>query len=274
MCRHGRGSLVIVDNSPRPGARRWLLLAAIGVVGGVLSGAFGVGGGIVMVPLLVSLARLDQRTAAATSLAAIVPTAVVGAAGYLASGHVDLAAAAVVSVGAVVGALLGARLLRRLPLAWLRWMFIAFILVVAARMLLVEPERGVTVDLTPGSALGFVALGLVMGVASGLFGIGGGVIAVPALVAVFGVSDLVAKGTSLLVMVPTSVVGTVGNARAGAVDVRTGLVVGVAATIASVPGVALALLMSPRVSGVLFAVLLLAAAAQLTVAALRSGRRA
>jgi len=49
-------------------------------------------------------------------------------------------------------------------------------------------------------------------------------------------------------------------------------VVGVAATVASVPGVALALLMSPRVSGILFAALLLAAAAQLTVAAIRAPR--
>jgi uncharacterized membrane protein YfcA len=268
-----RDSLVVVDNSPAPGARHWLMLAAIGVVGGLLSGAFGVGGGIVMVPLLVSLGRLDQRTASATSLVAIVPTAIVGSVTYVASGHVDLVAAAVVTVGAVAGALIGARLLRRIPLAWLRWLFIAFILVVAARMLLVEPERGVTVELTPVSALGFVALGLVMGVASGLFGIGGGVIAVPALVALFGASDLVAKGTSLLVMVPTSVVGSVGNARAGTVDVRAGIVVGLAATGASVPGVALALLMSPRLSGVLFAVLLLAAAAQLTVTAIRGGRR-
>ena len=252
--------------------RYWLVLALIGVIGGVLSGAFGIGGGILMVPLLVSLAGLDQRTAAATSLVAIIPTAIVGSVTYLANDQIDLAAGGLVSVGAVVGALIGTRLLRRIPLTWLRWMFIALIVVVAARMLLVAPERGESVELTVWVGVGYVALGLLMGVASGLFGIGGGVIAVPALVAVFGASDLVAKGTSLLVMFPTALVGTISNARARIVDVSAGLVVGVAATLASVPGVALALIMPPRLSGILFAALLLAAAAQLTVRALRSPR--
>ena len=264
-----RASLFSVNKGPR----YWLVLALIGVIGGVLSGAFGIGGGIIMVPLLVSLARLDQRSAAATSLVAIVPTAVVGSITYFVNDEIDLAAGGLVSVGAVAGAIIGTRLLRRIPLTWLRGMFIALIVVVAVRMLLVAPERGASVELTVWVALGYVALGLAMGVASGLFGIGGGVIAVPALVAVFGASDLVAKGTSLLVMIPTGVAGTVSNARAGVVDVRAGLVVGVAATAASVPGVALALIMPPRLSGVLFAALLLAAAAQLTVAALRSGPR-
>jgi len=260
-----RDSLFNVNKGPR----YWLVLALIGVIGGVLSGAFGIGGGIIMVPLLVAVARLDQRTAAATSLVAIVPTAVVGSITYFVNDEIDLTAGGLVSVGAVAGALIGTRLLRRIPLAWLRWMFIALIVVVAVRMLLVAPERGDSVELTVWVALGYVALGLVMGVASGLFGIGGGVIAVPALVALFGASDLVAKGTSLLVMIPTGVAGTVSNARAGVVDVRAGLVVGVAATVASVPGVALALIMPPRLSGVLFAALLLAAAAQLTVRAIR-----
>jgi uncharacterized membrane protein YfcA len=91
-------------------------------------------------------------------------------------------------------------------------------------------------------------------------------------VAVFGVSDLIAKGTSLLVLVPTSIVGTIANVRAKAVDVRAGLVVGVAATAAAIPGVALAVLIPPRLSSILFAVLLVIAAAQLTVRAIRAGR--
>ena len=261
-----RASLFSVNKRPR----YWLVLALIGVLGGVLSGAFGIGGGIIMVPLLVTLGGLDQRAAAATSLVAIVPTAVVGSITYFISGEIDLAAGGLVSVGAVIGALIGTRLLRRIPLTWLRWMFIALVVVVAVRMLLVAPERGASVELTVWVGLGYVALGLAMGVASGLFGIGGGVIAVPALVAIFGASDLVAKGTSLLVMIPTGVVGTIANARAHVVDVRAGLVVGLAATAASVPGVALALTMPPRLSGVLFALLLLAAAAQLIVAAIRA----
>ena len=254
------------------GAWYWTALVLTGLIGGLLSGVFGVGGGIVMVPLLISLVRMDQRRAAATSLAAIVPTSIVGSFTYLVNGHIDLVAGAIIAAGAVVGSVIGTNLLRRIPLFWLRWLFIALLILVAVRMVLVEPERGSALELSWIVVLGYLALGLAMGIASGLFGIGGGVIAVPALVAVFGVSDLIAKGTSLLVLVPTSIVGSVANARAGLVDLPAGLVVGVAATIAAVPGVALALLIPPRLSSILFAVLLLLAAAQLTVKAIRTKR--
>jgi uncharacterized membrane protein YfcA len=259
-------------SAPRlAGARYWIALLVIGAIGGLLSGVFGVGGGIVMVPLLISLANMDQRRAATTSLVAIVPTSIAGSLGYFANGHIDLVAGLIIAAGAVVGAVIGSRLLRRIPLFWLRWLFIALLVVVAVRMVIVEPERGAALDLDWVVVLGYLALGLVMGVASGLFGIGGGVIAVPALVAVFGVSDLIAKGTSLLVLVPTSIVGTITNLRAQAVDARAGLVVGVAATAAAVPGVALALLIPPRLSSILFALLLVIAAVQLTVKAVRAG---
>ena len=253
-------------------ARYWIALVVTGLIGGLLSGIFGVGGGIVMVPLPIGLVHMDQRLAATTSLAAIVPTSIAGSLSYLAAGHIDLVAGGIIAAGAVIGAVIGSRLLRRIPLVWLRWLFIVLLLVVAARMVMVEPERGAPLDLSWLVVLGYLALGLVMGIASGLFGIGGGVIAVPALVAVFGVSDLIAKGTSLLVLVPTSIVGTVANLRARAVDLRAGLVVGVAATVAAVPGVALAVLIPPRLSSILFALLLLIAAAQLIVTAVRARR--
>lgn len=256
----------------RPAVWYWSALVLTGLIGGLLSGLFGVGGGIVMVPLLITLVRMDQRQAATTSLAAIVPTSIVGSLTYLANGHIDLVAGAIIAVGAVAGTVIGSRLLQRIPLVWLRWLFILLLLGVAARMVMVEPERGAGLELSWIVVLGYLALGLVMGVASGLFGIGGGVIAVPALVTVFGISDLIAKGTSLLVLVPTSIVGTIANLRAGAVNLRAGLVVGVAATVAAVPGVALAVLIPPRVSSILFAVLLVIAAVQLAVKALRAQR--
>ena len=255
------------------GARHWVYLVLIGLIGGLLSGAFGIGGGIIMVPLLVTLANMDQRRAAATSLVAIVPTSIVGSLTYFANGQVDLIAGVIVAAGAVTGAVIGSALLRKIPLLWLRWMFIVLLVAVAVRLLFIVPERTDQLQITVAIGLGYLGLGLVMGIASGLFGIGGGVIAVPALVAIFGISDLVAKGTSLLVMIPTGIVGTIANVRGRLVEVRAGLVVGVAATAASVPGVYLAFLLTPRLSTILFAVLLLAAAAQLTVRAIRIQRK-
>jgi uncharacterized membrane protein YfcA len=254
----------------RHGGGYWGTLAAVGAVGGIMSGLFAIGGGIVMVPLLIWRLGLDQRQAAATALVAVIPAAAASSATYLAHGDVNIAGAALVAPGAVAGAVAGSHLLRRLPLAWLRWMFIAFIVANAVRLLAVAPERSHLAHLTPGVALGYVGLGLVVGIASGLFGIGGGIIAVPLLIAGFGVSDLIAKGTALLVSIPASVAGTVTSRRAGLVDIRAGLVLGAAAAVASVPAVYAALAIPPALSGILFAALLLAVAAQLTVKALRA----
>jgi uncharacterized membrane protein YfcA len=251
----------------------WLRLAVIGAVGGLLSGAFGVGGGILMVPLFITFAGMDQRRASATSLAAIVPTAIAGSITYFANGDLDLPAALFVAVGGVVGSWLGASLLRRLPLGWLRWMFIALLVAVAVRMLFVVPERGTGyVDVDPGTIVALVALGLVVGIASGLFGVGGGLVMVPAFIALLGMSDLVAKGTSLAVMIPTAVSGTVANLRGGIVDLRAGLIAGVAATVASFGGVWIANLLSPEWSTWLFAALVVIAAVQLSIRAVRAAR--
>ena len=247
-------------------------LVVIGFIGGVLSGLFAIGGGILMVPLLVWRAGLDQRRAAATSLVAIVPTAFVSSVTYLLNGAVDLIAGIVIAVGAIGGAVIGSRLLRRISVPALRWMFILFIVAVAARLLFVAPQRGHAVDLSLQIGLGYVALGLVMGVASGLFGIGGGIIAVPLLITFFAASDLVAKGTALLVSILTSVVGTAANTRAGLVDVRAGLVLGTVAAIASVPAVLVALAIPARLSTTTFAALLLIVAAQLSSKAVQARR--
>jgi len=255
-----------------PGRGTWRTLAGIGIIGGVLSGLFAIGGGILMVPLLVSRAHLDQRQATATSLVAIIPTAMVSSAAYLAHGEIDLVAGALLTLGAIVGARVGSHLLQRISLSWLRWLFIAFILAVAARLLLLAPGRSEVVAMSAVTALGHVGLGLIMGIASGLFGIGGGIIAVPLLVSMFAVSDLAAKGTALLVSIPTSAVGSAANRRSGLVDVRAGLVVGAAAALASLPAVYLALAIPAELSRRLFVALLLAVAIRLTVKARRAER--
>ena len=253
--------------------RRVLALLLVGVLGGVLSGAFGVGGGIVMVPLLIWLTGMDQRRASATSLVAIVPTSIAGAITYGVAGHVDVLAGAIIAIGGIAGSLIGARLLRTLPLAWLRWLFIALLVVVAVRLFIEVPSRDIGLVLSPLTVAGLVVLGVVMGIASGLFGIGGGVIVVPLLVAVFGVGDLLAKGTSLLAIIPTAATGSVANARAGMVAVADGVIAGLAATAASFAGVALALVLSPRLSTALFALLIGVTVVQLVIRAIRFARR-
>lgn len=251
-----------------PGARRGALLVAVGLLGGMLSGFFGVGGGTVMVPLLIWLLGMDQRRAVATSLVAIVPTAIVGAVTYGVGGHVGIVAGLVLSVGAIGGSLIGSRLLRRLPLGVLRWMFIGLLGFAAVETLLEIPSRDAGIDLTLTSGAVLLLVGVLMGVASGLFGVGGGIVVVPIMIAGFGASDLLAKGTSLFAMIPAALTGSVVNLRAGVVTTADGMVAGVAAALASLLGVALAYLISPLTSGVLFFALMVVTIAQLVYRAI------
>jgi uncharacterized protein len=251
---------------------RRVALLIVGLVGGLMSGLFGVGGGIVMVPMLASIAGLDHRRAAATSLAAIVPTSIAASIGYAANGAIDLVAAVLIGVGGIAGSQLGSRLLRRLSVRWLRWLFLALLLIVAVRMLLEVPSRSGHIALTPLSIGGLVLLGLAMGVASGLFGIGGGVLAVPVLIAAFGAGDVVAKGVSLAAMVLTALAGTVANWRARLVDPVDGAIVGIAAVVTTYAGVALSFALPERLASILFVALLVVSAAQLVIAGIREAR--
>jgi uncharacterized protein len=121
----------MTEGSPRVLA---LLLAAIGAAAGVLSGLLGVGGGIVMVPALV-IAGFGQHRAQATSLAAIVPIAVVGAIFFGRAANVDFLAALVLAAGSLVGVRIGAQLMHRLSEVLLARIFGVFMIVVAITML-------------------------------------------------------------------------------------------------------------------------------------------
>ena len=109
-------------------------LLVIGVVAGLLSGLLGVGGGIVMVPLLVLWAGFGQREAHATSLGAIVPISLAGVLTYGIAGAVRVPAAAALAVGSVAGARVGAGLLARLNERTLKSLFGAFLVIVAILM--------------------------------------------------------------------------------------------------------------------------------------------
>ncbi len=95
----------------------------IGLGAGIVSGLLGVGGGIVMVPLLVLFAGLGQHQAHATSLAAVIPIATVGSATYAIDGSVEFGIAVWIAAGALIGAPLGARLMSKLDEGTLKILF-------------------------------------------------------------------------------------------------------------------------------------------------------
>ncbi len=114
----------------------WAILAAalLGVGAGVLSGLFGVGGGILFVPTLTLVLGLSQIHAEATSLLAILPTAAVGAWRQQRYGNVRWRAALVLGVAAIAGVEGGVQIAEQLPQDALRRLFGALMLVVAAQV--------------------------------------------------------------------------------------------------------------------------------------------
>jgi uncharacterized membrane protein YfcA len=262
-----------MTTEPQSARPSWITLTLVGVVGGLLSGAFGIGGGVVMVPLLLWLASMDEREASATSLSAVFPASVVGSIGYLLHGQVDLLAAVALALGGIPGALLGTWLVRRIPVGLLRWLFIALLAAVAVRTLVAPNDSFGTRHVDWVALLLLVLVGLVTGVASGLFGVGGGIIVVPALTLGFGFAPLVAKGTSLVMMIVSSGTGTFSHFRERVIALRTSAIVAVSAIVASYGGVLLALTMTSTVSQLLFGLLLVATVLQLTVRAIRLARR-
>ena len=108
-----------------------LQLAGIGIAGGAFAGLFGVGGGIVMVPLLILWRGYEEKLATGTSLAAIVIIAAVGVAANGIFGSVDVAKGLLIGMPAVVGVVAGTAVQQKLPDRALSGLFAALLLVVA-----------------------------------------------------------------------------------------------------------------------------------------------
>lgn len=114
----------------------WVLVALLGLAGGVVSGMFGVGGAVIIVPGLILLARLPQHTAHGTSLAALLlPVGLLGTLEYYRRGHVNIPLALIVAAGLFLGAFVGAKLAVGLPEVTLRRLFGVFLLLVSVKLL-------------------------------------------------------------------------------------------------------------------------------------------
>src|ERR1700686_1843454 len=212
--------------------------AAIGAIGGRAGGLLGVGGGFVMVPLQVIWARRTQHQATGTSLAAILPIGVVAAATYYfgrTAPQTDLPVAFFLAVGGVAGAFAGSLAARRISDRTLS-MVMAILLVAVGLKEVYDPILGAAPHLvgTAAPALSprdyavITVGGVLVGIASGLTGVGGGILVVPLLGLGFGIGQRIAQGTSLLALLPPSAIGALTHHRSGDVNVRAAMWMGAA----------------------------------------------
>lgn len=198
-----------------PGKNLYLL---IGAAAGFFGGLVGLGGGIVMIPLLTRVAGFSQRRAHGTSLAALIFTGIAGAATYSISGEVDFLAAGALAVAAVITAGMGARFAHHLPAEKLKRYF-GFLQLAVAALLIAKPwliQGGVPPVWE--KTLWLLAAGLFTGFLSGMMGVGGGSIMVPAMVLLAGMGQHIAQGSSLLAMVPAGIAGAAAHWRLGNVE--------------------------------------------------------
>ncbi len=187
----------------------WLLSSLSGLAAGFLSGTFGIGGGVVLVPMLALVLGLGQHEAQGMTLAImLLPVGLAAVIEYHRAGQVRWRLVAPLVVGFLAGVWAGSEVATAVAERPLRLGFVAFLVAIAIRNWRVAggassagasvapagPARWAT-----GHALWIGAAG---GAASGLLGIGGAVLMIPLLVAVVGLTQHEAQGTSLAVMLP------------------------------------------------------------------------
>ena len=234
----------------------------VGLGAGFLSGIFGVGGGILIVPGLIFFAKMDQRRAHGTSLAAVLPISLSSLITYWAHDHVDWHVAFWLAIGAVAGAVLGTKLLKTVRHDVLSYGFATILIASAVRLYWTTSADGRT-GLSVAAAVALVAIGLATGTLAGLLGVGGGVVMIPAMVLLLGEINVIAKGTSLAVIIPTSLMGTWRNRKSANVDVLAATIVGLSGIASAVAGGSIAAKMSESLSNGLFATLLVVVAVQM-----------
>jgi uncharacterized membrane protein YfcA len=197
-----------------------LLAVALGLLIGAALGALGGGGSILAVPVLVYIAGQDPSPATATSLVAVAAAAAVGTVGHARAGRVRWGAASAFIATGVGGSWVGSHLNGEIDEDLLLLGFSVLILVAAHRMLTACPScTRVGEDLAVRASGGgtsrrpdlagiarIAAAGSVVGLLTGLFGVGGGFVIVPALTLALGMSMPVAIGTSLVVIVGNALV--------------------------------------------------------------------
>jgi uncharacterized membrane protein YfcA len=193
-----------------------MIAAAIvpGVLIGAALGLLGGGGSVLTVPIFVYVLGFSPKEAIAMSLAVVAVTSAFGAASHWRSGTVNIPIAIVFGAVAMLGALVGVRLARFVP-GTTQLLILAAVMLAAAVFMLrgcrsgdVQTKQS-TVEPRAGSALKVVPAGLLVGTLTGIVGVGGGFLIVPALV-LMRMSIREAVGTSLLVITGTCVVGFLG----------------------------------------------------------------
>lgn len=235
----------------------WAALLVIGLFAGVLSGMFGIGGGVIIVPALVVFIGFETVEAISTSLAALLlPVGFFAVIAYYRAGLLEIRSSTFVAIGLLTTSWLGAEITLALPSQTLRRIYGIFLLYIGWRFtaprqyyrqwrVAISERPKVTTDtITAPQIPWYIVLlvGLVAGIASGMFGIGGGAVIVPSLVALLRYDQKLAVGTSLgALLLPVGLPGVLRYADEGVLDTEAAAIVAIGLMIGAVLGARIAL---------------------------------
>ncbi len=241
----------------------FVLLLMVGLVAGLLSGMFGIGGGIVIVPALITFLAFEPVGAISTSLVALLlPVGIFAVMAYQRAGHFDWRASVLLALGIVSTVWIGAQLALSLPSDTLKQVYGVFLIIMGWRFL--QPRKvwrdfraksstpaadvpNPVLDSKPANSATqqwyvILLIGLLAGVASGLFGIGGGIIIVPVLVGVLQYEQKRATGISLgALLLPVGLPAVITYYEAGELDIPTAIPVAIGLVIGALGGAKIAL---------------------------------
>ena len=285
--------------TPPPAPPNVAVCAGAGAAGGAIGGMIGLGGGAIMVPLMTGFARMTQHQAVGTSSVAVAAVGMAGCASFGSAGAVDPLAALSVAATAMFGARVGARLTARFDAVQLARAFACFQLAVApmvpvkgylvrsakgdggaadapaaAAAAPAAPAAAPSAALLSASALAqqaqeraselllLAGIGIGCGLASGMFGIGGGVVVTPSLCLLTDMPYACVLGTTLTSMVPPSIVSGLTHARLGNVVSAAALPLCAGSATGAFVGGQLAVRVDEEPLQLLFAVLIGAMGAQ------------
>lgn len=217
-----------------------------GLVTGLLLGIFGSGGSIITLPALIYLLGVEPKSAIAMSLGIVAVTATIAAIQHWRQDNVDLGVTAIFGLFGVIGTFAGAKLGLLTPVI-IQLSLFAAVMIMAAVKLLKKPQQHrslgaaavsgcATGQCTRGEYMHIAWHGIGVGILTGVVGVGGGFLIVPALVLLSGLSMKKAVGTSLSIVALKSFAGFAGYAGSVAIDYRLMAVFTLIAIVGSIAG--------------------------------------
>ena len=198
-------------------------LGLIGLIGGIMAGFLGIGGGIVIIPLLVYVAGIEVKLAMGISMVQALFATISGLLIHRRNRTVDIRLGVALGVAGVLGGLIGSF---GSAYASGKFLLTVYFCLVAFSIFLLfaapkdEKERETAVSLLLASPLG-----LAVGILAGMLGVGGGFIMTPLMISVLRIPTRTAVGTSLLMILPTTISGSIGKIATGQFNLEIAIVI-------------------------------------------------